>query len=77
MDLGVSEIKPVLVDGNVGPGIGGVPQPGLVEGVLQPGYHRVIWNGRATNGSDIPTGVYITRLTSPAFTKTIKLILLK
>ncbi len=49
----------------------------LVEGVLQPGYHRVSWNGKAADGSDVPTGVYIARMTSPTFTRSIKLILLK
>ncbi|MCH7940060.1 MAG: OPT/YSL family transporter [Candidatus Marinimicrobia bacterium] len=49
----------------------------LVEGTVQPGYHRVIWSGKAADGSEVPTGIYIARLLTTGYTKSIKMLLLK
>jgi len=40
-------------------------------------YHKVVWNGRDARGREVPNGIYIARLVIPAFTKNIKLLLLK
>ena len=49
----------------------------LVEGTVQPGYRRVIWSGKAADGSEVPTGIYIARLLTTGYTKSIKMVLLK
>jgi len=49
----------------------------LVAGRLEPGYHAVVWNGRDRVGRQAPTGVYIARMVSAQYTRTIKLVLLK
>ncbi len=49
----------------------------LVDGHLEAGYHRVVWNGRDHRGREVPTGLYIARLFSPEYTRSIKLVLLK
>ena len=49
----------------------------LVDGFQPPGYHQVMWDGRTENGRKIPSGVYIARLVTPEYTKSIKMVLLK
>jgi len=49
----------------------------LVAGRLEPGYHAVVWNGLDRSGRQAPTGVYIARMVSAQYTRTIKLVLLK
>ena len=49
----------------------------LVNGYIEPGYHQVVWNGKTASGHDVPTGIYIARLITPAATMSIKLVLLK
>ena len=49
----------------------------LMEGHLEPGYHQVQWDGKMASGRDVPTGLYIARMTTPAYTRAIKLVLLK
>ncbi|MFC1547230.1 FlgD immunoglobulin-like domain containing protein [Candidatus Neomarinimicrobiota bacterium] len=49
----------------------------LVEGGLEPGYHQVQWDGKDARGSNVPSGIYIARLTTPAYTNSLKLVLLK
>ncbi|MCH8327045.1 MAG: metallophosphoesterase [Candidatus Marinimicrobia bacterium] len=49
----------------------------LVDGRLEAGYHSLIWNGRDALGRELPTGIYIARLVTPEYTKSIKMILLK
>jgi predicted GH43/DUF377 family glycosyl hydrolase len=44
----------------------------LVDGYLEPGYHEVLWNGR-----DFPSGIYIARLVTPEYSRSIKMVLLK
>ena len=44
---------------------------------LEAGYHQVLWDGSDEAGREIASGVYITRLVTPEFTKAIKLALLK
>ena len=49
----------------------------LVDQRLEPGYHQLVWNGRDRRGRPVPTGLYIARLVTPAYTKSIKLVLLR
>ncbi len=49
----------------------------LVDGDMTAGYHQVIWDGRTASGREVPTGIYIARLITPQYTKSIKMVLLK
>jgi len=49
----------------------------LVNRPMGPGNHRVAWNGRTNGGREVPTGIYITRLETPGYTTSIKMVLLK
>ncbi len=49
----------------------------LVEQRLEAGYHQLVWNGRDRRGREVPTGMYIVRLVTAEYTKSIKMVLLK
>ncbi len=49
----------------------------LVDGHLEAGWRKVVWDGMTANGREVPTGIYIARLVTPDFTKAIKMVLLK
>jgi aminopeptidase N len=49
----------------------------LVDGYTEPGYHQTRWDGRDHSGREVPSGVYIARLVTPEYTKSIKMLLLK
>ncbi len=49
----------------------------LVDQHLEPGYHQLVWNGRDAWGRVVPTGIYVTRLITSEYTKSIKMLLLK
>ncbi len=49
----------------------------LVDGYLERGYHKVVWGGKTSDGLHIPSGIYIARLVTPEYTKSIKMVLLK
>jgi len=49
----------------------------LVDGRMEAGYHRVVWNGTNSAGREMPTGIYLARLATPGFTKAIKMVLLR
>lgn len=49
----------------------------LADGRREAGYHRIVWNGRDDRGRTLPTGLYIARIVTPEFTRSIKLVLLK
>ena len=49
----------------------------LLERSLEAGYHSVVWNGNNAAGAELASGLYIARLTTPGFTKSIKMVLLK
>jgi predicted outer membrane repeat protein len=44
----------------------------LVDGYMEPGYHQVQWDGR-----EAASGIYIARLVTPEYRKSIKMVLLK
>lgn len=49
----------------------------LVDGYMEPGYHQTQWNGRGKDSRELPSGIYIARLVTPEYTKSIKMVLLK
>jgi hypothetical protein len=49
----------------------------LANEVRTAGAHIVTWDGRDGNGSPVASGVYFYRLTSPGFSQTKKMVLLK
>ena len=49
----------------------------LVNEYMEPGYHRIVWQGQTADGRSVPSGIYITRLVATGFTKSIKMVLLK
>jgi hypothetical protein len=49
----------------------------LVNEDLSPGNHRIIWNGRDENGSSVASGIYMYRMETSTYTKTLKMMLMK
>jgi hypothetical protein len=49
----------------------------LVNGRLGAGKHTAHWDGKNANGANVPSGVYFYRLTTPDYTKTNKMIMLR
>ncbi len=49
----------------------------LAEGQREAGYHQVTWTGRDTAGREVPTGIYIVRLVTPVYARSIKMVLLR
>ena len=49
----------------------------LAEGQREAGYHQVTWAGRDAAGREVPTGIYIARLSTPGYTKSIKMVMMK
>jgi hypothetical protein len=49
----------------------------LAEGIMDPGYYSVNWDGRDDNGRKVPAGVYFVRLNAGNYQQVQKTILLK
>lgn len=49
----------------------------LIDEEKEPGYYTVTWNGRDSNGTQVPCGVYFYRLTAGDFTATRRMVLIK
>ncbi len=49
----------------------------LVSGAMKVGVHRRVWDGTGANGKDVPSGVYLARLTSDNVCKTIRMFRLQ
>jgi fibronectin type 3 domain-containing protein len=49
----------------------------LVDHQMEAGAHQVMWNGRDKLGRLLPSGIYIARMITPAYIKSIKMVLLK
>jgi hypothetical protein len=49
----------------------------LVDDTCVPGYHVTIWEGTNSKGKDVPSGLYICRMTSGSFKENRKLLLLR
>jgi flagellar hook assembly protein FlgD len=49
----------------------------LASGVRPAGYHTVRWDGRSDAGQKVSGGVYFYRLTTPEYTGTKRLVMLR
>ncbi|MEE9465138.1 MAG: FlgD immunoglobulin-like domain containing protein, partial [Candidatus Neomarinimicrobiota bacterium] len=49
----------------------------LVESYMAPGYHQAQWNGRDQSGRSVPSGIYLARLVTPEYMKSVKMVLQK
>ncbi len=49
----------------------------LVNTELTAGFHKVVWNGRNSFGRPVASGIYYYRLTTPEFTQTKRMLLIK
>lgn len=49
----------------------------LNDGLVMPGKHSIVWNGRDSNGNSVPSGVYLCTLVSNVYCSTIKLYMTK
>ena len=49
----------------------------LVDGTQSSGLYKVIWDGKNRYGQAVPSGVYLYRLETNSFTKTMKMIMMK
>jgi len=49
----------------------------LVNDVMTAGNHSVVWNGHDDNGKNVGSGVYFYRMTTPKFSSTQKMLLMK
>jgi len=49
----------------------------LHEGHLEPGHHRLNWDGRDAEGRQLPAGIYVAKLTGQGQTTTRKVVLAK
>jgi hypothetical protein len=49
----------------------------LVSGYLMPNHYTVVWNGKDYSDRQVPSGIYLYRLTSGEFTDMKKVMLLK
>jgi hypothetical protein len=44
----------------------------LASGFLEPGEYSAFWDGRSATGIDVPAGVYVIQLVTPAGTSTVR-----
>ena len=49
----------------------------LFNGRMEAGSHQFIWDGTASDGDDVTSGVYFYRLQAESFDKTKKMLLVK
>ncbi|UCD37880.1 MAG: T9SS type A sorting domain-containing protein [Fidelibacterota bacterium] len=49
----------------------------LVSGYQPPGYHEAIWDGSDASGRGMPSGIYIARLSTPGYSQSRKIVLLR
>jgi flagellar hook assembly protein FlgD len=49
----------------------------LVEGTMEPGYQQVVWDSKDQRGRSVPSGIYVARLVTAEYAKSIRLVLLK
>lgn len=49
----------------------------LVDGEMEAGFQRIIWNGRDINDREVPSGLYLYKVTAGTFQQTRKMTLIK
>jgi hypothetical protein len=49
----------------------------LANGIIDAGYHSIVWNGRNQNSETISSGVYFYRITAGNYVKTRRMLMLK
>ncbi len=49
----------------------------LVAEDLPAGFHRVVWNGKDNRGSNVSSGIYLYRMETAGYAKTLKMMLMK
>ena len=49
----------------------------LVDSYTRQGYHQAQWSGKDQSSRSVPLGIYIIRLVTLEYTKSIKMLLLK
>jgi hypothetical protein len=49
----------------------------LVDGEMNAGYHRIVWNGVDNSGREVASGIYLYRVTAGDFSDTKKMTLIK
>jgi hypothetical protein len=49
----------------------------LLDEIRPAGYHELQWGGRDVAGRHVASGIYIARLVTPDYSKSIKMVLLK
>ncbi|MDD4224649.1 MAG: C25 family cysteine peptidase [Candidatus Cloacimonetes bacterium] len=49
----------------------------VVNGDLPAGRHRIVWNGKDSNNRGVSSGIYMYRMDTPGYTKTLKMMLMK
>ncbi|MCJ7812996.1 hypothetical protein MUP95_06745 [bacterium] len=49
----------------------------LIDGFHNAGRYELIWDGRDSKGLEVPTGIYVTRLSTPLETKVIRMLMMK
>ena len=49
----------------------------LLDGIQEPGRHSITWDGRGTDGDEVPSGVYFYRMIAGDYTATKKMMIVK
>jgi hypothetical protein len=49
----------------------------LVDEILEPGYHSVVWDGKDSSGKNVSSGIYFFKMKSGDYTSNKKMILMK
>jgi hypothetical protein len=49
----------------------------LLERTMSPGTHKITWDGKDASGREMPSGVYLYRLSAGSFAETRKMLMLK
>jgi hypothetical protein len=49
----------------------------LLNGSQNPGFKRVLWDGRSDSGEKLPSGIYFYRLTAGGFSQVKKMMMIR
>ena len=49
----------------------------LMEGGMTPGENKVVWDGKDSNGKEVPSGTYLVKLSRDIWTQSRKITLIK